>query len=76
MIPPEESPKEVPFVLPNQNGQMVNPTVPMYNGNCWKRAYSRGVGKPLHACPDGYEKQGLFCYQICQEGYKGVLADC
>ena len=68
VVPDEPLPTNVPFVIPSDSGQTYNPSQPMYPGNCWKRAYSRGAGKPVHACPEGYEKQGFFCYPVCKEG--------
>merc|ERR1711998_288285 len=29
---------------------------------CWKDAYGRGVGKPIHACGAGLTQRGLLCY--------------
>ena len=52
-------------VLSDVDISVVDPTKPIYNGNCWKRAYGRGIGKPIHTCPVGYEKQGLLCYPVC-----------
>lgn len=50
--PPSNQPSmDVPFVLPNDNTATVDPSKPIYRGSCWKRAYSRGVGKPIHSCP-------------------------
>ena len=33
--------------------------------SCWKKTVSRGVGKPIRACPTGKEKSGLLCYPEC-----------
>jgi hypothetical protein len=66
----------VPFVIPSDNNAFVDPNKPIYQGSCWKRAYSRGVGKAIHSCPEGYEKQGLLCYPICKEGYTGFVTGC
>lgn len=47
------------------------------SGNCWVRAYGRGVGKPISACPeDNPSKSGLLCYPSCRENYTGVGPVC
>ena len=43
---------------------------------CWKMAHGRGVGKPISACPEDKEKNGLLCYPYCREGYAGVGPVC
>jgi len=45
---------------------------------CWKASYGRGVGKPIHDCPDPSfpDKSGLLCYPRCKEGFKGVGPVC
>lgn len=40
--------------------------------HCGKGNYTRGVGRPIHACPQGYSKEGLLCYSDCEPGYTGV----
>ncbi|CAF0920047.1 unnamed protein product [Adineta ricciae] len=48
-----------------------------YEPYCWRRSYGRGVGRPLHACPDhASEQDGLLCYPTCREGYNGVGPVC
>ena len=48
--------------------------------SCEKQKFSRGVGKPLHACAADQEKDGLLCYPRCRTGYRGkgpmCLSDC
>ena len=29
--------------------------VPSNDSSCWKLAYGRGVGRPIHTCADGLE---------------------
>jgi len=44
---------------------------------CWKDAQTRGVGKPVHDCPDKDEEScGLLCYPKCQDGFQGVGPVC
>ena len=43
---------------------------------CWKDSYGRGVGRPIHACPAGMEKDAGLCYEYCRDGYKGVGPVC
>ena len=44
---------------------------------CWRRTYNRGVGRPLHTCPDHVSEQdGLLCYPPCRDGYNGVGPVC
>ena len=43
---------------------------------CWKLAYGRGVGSPVHTCPSDEEKDGWLCYPLCREGYNGVGPVC
>lgn len=48
-----------------------------YEPYCWRRSYGRGVGRPLHTCPDDApEQDGLLCYPDCREGYNGVGPVC
>lgn len=48
-----------------------------YEPYCWRHSYGRGVGRPLHACPDDApEQDGLLCYPLCREGYNGVGPVC
>lgn len=49
---------------------------PNEDPTCWKLAYGRGVGKPIHACPSDKDKDGLLCYPLCREGYTGVGPVC
>ena len=44
--------------------------------NCWKDAYGRGAGRPIHQCADGLEQSGLLCYPPCKAGYYGVGPVC
>ena len=44
--------------------------------SCQKNSYGRTAGTPLHACPDGHEKDGALCYPQCKPGYKGVGPVC
>lgn len=43
---------------------------------CWLNAIARGVGKPIHACKNNYDLNGLLCYPKCQENYTGVGPVC
>jgi hypothetical protein len=43
---------------------------------CWLKAYGRGVGKPIHTCRPGEEKNGLLCYPTCDSGFYGVGPVC
>eukprot|EP01006_Ploeotia_vitrea_P000606 TRINITY_DN103340_c0_g1_i1.p2 TRINITY_DN103340_c0_g1~~TRINITY_DN103340_c0_g1_i1.p2 ORF type:complete len:248 (+),score=21.97 TRINITY_DN103340_c0_g1_i1:29-772(+) len=43
---------------------------------CYKNSTVRGVGKPISACPPGWQKNGLLCYPDCKAGYKGVGPVC
>ena len=36
----------------------------------------RGVGKPVHTCKEGFEKNGALCYPKCDEGYHGAGPEC
>lgn len=48
-----------------------------YEPFCWRHSYGRGVGRPLHSCPDhAPEQDGLLCYPPCREGYHGVGPIC
>jgi hypothetical protein len=44
--------------------------------SCTKGSYGRTAGTPLHACPEGYEKDGALCYPLCKPKYKGVGPVC
>jgi hypothetical protein len=44
--------------------------------SCTKQSYGRTAGTPLHACPDGQEKDGALCYPLCKPKYKGVGPVC
>lgn len=43
---------------------------------CWKRAFGRGVGKPVHHCSNNKQKDGALCYDYCKTGYHGVGPVC
>jgi len=43
---------------------------------CWKDAYGRGVGKPVHSCKSNLEDSGALCYPHCRENYTGVGPVC
>ena len=43
---------------------------------CWKDTRTRGVGKPIHTCHNGDEKNGALCYPVCRDGYYGVGPVC
>lgn len=47
-----------------------------YASFCWKNSYGRGVGRPLHKCPEGKTKIGALCYSHCREGYTRWGFDC
>jgi hypothetical protein len=48
-----------------------------YEPYCWRHSYSRGIGHPLHTCPDhSPEQDGLLCYPPCRSGYNGVGPIC
>lgn len=48
-----------------------------YAPYCWRRSYGRGVGRPLHTCPEHSPEQGgLLCYPNCRDGYNGVGPVC
>lgn len=51
-IPTQTTTTQPAFVLP-ADVNIVDPTKPIYTGDCWKRAYGRGIGKPIHTCPAG-----------------------
>jgi hypothetical protein len=44
--------------------------------SCTKGSYGRTAGVPLHACPEGHEKDGALCYPLCKPNYKGVGPVC
>lgn len=46
------------------------------NAQCWKPSYSRGIGKPLNACPANKEKSGALCYEKCKKGFYGISSVC
>ena len=50
--------------------------VPDKTTSCWKSAYGRGVGKPVHYCKAPLEVNELLCYTPCKEGYTGVGPVC
>lgn len=41
-----------------------------------KKTYGRGVGKAIHGCSAGLEKDGALCYQGCKPGYRGTGPVC
>ena len=41
-------------------------------GSCWMKSIGRGVGKVIHACPEGLQNEASLCYVPCREGYTGV----
>ncbi len=41
-----------------------------------KKSYGRGVGKALHTCGSGKEKDAGLCYTQCKKGYNGVGPVC
>jgi hypothetical protein len=41
-----------------------------------KKSYGRGVGKAVHACGSGQEKDAALCYPKCPAGFKGVGPVC
>lgn len=43
---------------------------------CTKQTQTRGVGKPIHACPDSMDKDGALCYPKCRDGFTGVGPVC
>lgn len=45
-------------------------------GQCWKRSYGRGAGKPVHQCNGGLKKSGLLCYDKCDREYNGFGPVC
>ena len=48
-----------------------------YQPYCWRRSYSRGIARPLHACPDkAPDQSGLVCYPTCRDGFNGVGPVC
>jgi hypothetical protein len=48
-----------------------------YQPYCWRHKYNRGIGRPLHTCPDdASEQDGLLCYLPCRHGYNGVGPVC
>jgi hypothetical protein len=44
--------------------------------SCTKQSYGRTAGVPLHACSEGYERDGALCYPQCKAGFKGVGPVC
>jgi hypothetical protein len=55
---------------------LTTPIVENKENSCWKRAYGRGIGKPIHNCRAEEEKSGLLCYPPCKDGYTGVGPVC
>ena len=48
-----------------------------YEPYCWRDSYGRGIGRPVHICPDhAPEQDGLLCYPTCRQGYNGVGPMC
>ncbi len=41
-----------------------------------KKSYGRGVGKAVHTCKSGWDKDGALCYPPCAKGYNGVGPVC
>ena len=52
------------------------PGMPDIGVSCTKDSYGRTAGTPLHACKDGYEKDGALCYPLCKTKFKGVGPVC
>ena len=50
--------------------------VPDKTSSCWKSAYGRGVGKPIHYCAPPLVEDAWLCYTPCREGYTGVGPVC
>jgi len=50
--------------------------VKLPSGTCWLDSYGRGVGRPIHTCPDGQDKDGALCYPQCNPGDYGVGPVC
>lgn len=44
--------------------------------SCNKKSEGRSAGVPIHACPEGAEKEGALCYPQCKSGFKGVGPVC
>ena len=44
--------------------------------SCWLKTSTRGVGKPISACPADMEKSGALCYPKCKESFRGVGPVC
>jgi hypothetical protein len=44
--------------------------------SCTKQSYGRTAGVPLHACPEGHERDAALCYPVCKPGFKGVGPVC
>ena len=51
-------------------------TTTLAHENCWQDAYGRGVGRAIHACKPGFERNGALCYPLCDGGYYGVGPVC
>ncbi|CAF1038665.1 unnamed protein product [Rotaria sordida] len=48
-----------------------------YDPFCWRHLYGRGIGHPIHTCPnDSPDQDGLLCYPLCRTGYNGVGPVC
>lgn len=55
---------------------MLATTLNAQNKPCWQDAYGRGVGRAIHACRPGQEKNGALCYPNCRDGFYGVGPVC
>ena len=41
-----------------------------------KQTYTRGAGKPIHACPSGKINEAGLCYSPCKDSFTGVGPSC
>lgn len=57
--------------------EVLHEIVRTYEPYCWRRSYGRGIGRPVHTCPEhAPEQDGLICYPLCRDGYNGVGPVC
>ena len=41
--------------MPENQVDTLNSALAKSDPSCWKLAYGRGVGRPIHTCADGFE---------------------
>ena len=55
---------------------LLNISLVLAGSECWRLSYDRGVGTVPSSCPDGWDKDGLYCSKPCDSGYKDVAGVC